>query len=306
MVGGTAAAPDRMAVFKFCALTLTWSASFMLTTITLQELSVGLATMTRTLLATAVLWAVLLLRRTPLPRLPRVYAHMAVVGLLNITIPLTAFSYGQLFVASAEAAMFNAATPLLVVGWSVLLRLRRTTWREIALLGIAFGGVLLVLRIHEFASLDPSLRGGQLACLAAVLSISISLVYIDRFVRPYRVDTSVLATLMVSAGAIGACATMPFLGLELRTGTISPHTIVALLVIGAITSGLNHIWNLDLIQAWGPTAASTMSYLIPIGALLLGTVFLHERLTWVQLVGAAIVVASVVVFGQLSRRRTAR
>ncbi|HEU4999288.1 MAG TPA: DMT family transporter, partial [Lapillicoccus sp.] len=57
----------------------------------------------------------------------------------------------------------------------------------------------------------------------------------------------------------------------------------------------------DVVREVGPTVGATVTYVIPVVAVVLGMVFLHERLQWPQVVGAVIVLASAVVIGRPRR-----
>jgi drug/metabolite transporter (DMT)-like permease len=74
--------------------------------------------------------------------------------------------------------------------------------------------------------------------------------------------------------------------------------------LGIAGTGLAYIWNTNLIQSWGATKASTVTYLIPVVGVLLGIVVLGERLSWNEPVGALLVIAGIALSqGRLPRRR---
>jgi drug/metabolite transporter (DMT)-like permease len=72
-------------------------------------------------------------------------------------------------------------------------------------------------------------------------------------------------------------------------------TWVALLFLGILGSGLAFVMSYYLIHEIGPTRTSMVTYLFPLGGVLLGVVFLHEQLSWQLLVGAVLIIASLVV-----------
>ena len=69
---------------------------------------------------------------------------------------------------------------------------------------------------------------------------------------------------------------------------------MAILVLGVVGTGLAFVLQYDVVREVGPTVGATVTYVIPVVAVVLGMVFLHERLQWPQVAGAAIVLASAV------------
>jgi drug/metabolite transporter (DMT)-like permease len=70
---------------------------------------------------------------------------------------------------------------------------------------------------------------------------------------------------------------------------------VALLFLGVIGSGFAFILAYTLIHEIGPTRTSMVTYLFPLGGVILGATFLHEELTWQLIAGAILIVASLVI-----------
>lgn len=58
--------------------------------------------------------------RDRLPRDPRLWGHLAVVGALGVTVPFTLFGYGEQRVSSVLAGIWNAATPLVALPLAAL------------------------------------------------------------------------------------------------------------------------------------------------------------------------------------------
>lgn len=105
--------------------------------------------------------------------------------------------------------------------------------------------------------------------------------------------------LLIATGLLAL--TIPVAGLE----PIHLHTdaILALLALGVVGTGAGYVLNYRLIADEGP-AASIVSYLIPVVAVLLGAAGLHEPLSARVLVGAAVVLLGVALSAQAGRRAT--
>src|SRR5690606_16542077 len=72
-------------------------------------------------------------------------------------------------------------------------------------------------------------------------------------------------------------------------------TWVALLFMGVLGSGLAFVMLFYLIHEIGPTRTTMVTYLFPLGGVILGVVFLQEQLTWQVIAGAVLIVSSLVV-----------
>jgi drug/metabolite transporter (DMT)-like permease len=72
-------------------------------------------------------------------------------------------------------------------------------------------------------------------------------------------------------------------------------TWIALLWLGIFGSGLAFAMAYYLIHEIGPTRTTMVTYLFPLGGVILGVTFLHEQLTWQLIAGAILIVLSLVV-----------
>lgn len=76
-------------------------------------------------------------------------------------------------------------------------------------------------------------------------------------------------------------------------GEVSGGVLAAMLALGAIGSGLAYVWNFQVVSRAGATTASSVTYITPLVAAIVGVTFLGEDLTWNQPVGALIVLSGV-------------
>jgi drug/metabolite transporter (DMT)-like permease len=70
-----------------------------------------------------------------------------------------------------------------------------------------------------------------------------------------------------------------------------PISIISIIALGAITSGLAPIWHFRLLSIVGSSITSTVAYMTPIVAVIVGVALLGEPITWNEPVGGAIVLA---------------
>lgn len=312
---------------KFVALAVIWGASFLLMKIGLESLApLQIATL-RVLSGAATVMIVGSLLGARLPRQPRVWLHLAVSGLFLCSLPFTLFPLGEQRVSSALAGIGNATTPLATVVFSLLLiPTDRLGARKIVSVIVGFVGVVVILQPWQ-AQDRPDLFGFGMTLVAGA-SYGLGWTYLRRFLGPGDVGGLGLpaAQLAMSSVQLAVVTTGWWLlhlvtrvtGVTGDTGdSVAPwspargsehlvSSVVAVLVLGVVGTGLAFALQFDIVRAVGPTVGASVTYVIPVVAVALGVVFLHERLQWPQVVGAAVVLAAAVVIGMPSGRRQRR
>jgi drug/metabolite transporter (DMT)-like permease len=99
------------------------------------------------------------------------------------------------------------------------------------------------------------------------------------------------SALLPSAGALLLGVVTPWIGRQ--PVTLSGTVVLSVVALGVVSTGIAYVLNYRLIQDEGPTAASMTNYLTPVVAVLLGVMFVDERLSWNLAVGTAVVLLGV-------------
>jgi drug/metabolite transporter (DMT)-like permease len=212
-----------------------------------------------------------------------------IAGVTNSALPFLCFSFAALSITAGLSAIFNAATPLFgaVIAW-VWLKDKLTPSRVLGL-AIGFAGVLWL--VWDKASFKPGADGSSsgwavVACLAAALLYGISASFTKRYltgVPPLAVaagsQLSASLTLLVPAVVWWPAAT--------PSGT----AWMAAAGLALLCTGVAYVIFFRLIASVGPANAITVTFLIPVFAVLWGWVFLHESLTPSMLIGCVVIVA---------------
>jgi drug/metabolite transporter (DMT)-like permease len=68
-----------------------------------------------------------------------------------------------------------------------------------------------------------------------------------------------------------------------------PCPVLGMLALGILGSGFAYIWNFKVMEAAGSAIASTVTYVTPVVAVIVGIIFLGEGVTWYEPVGGLIV-----------------
>ena len=298
---------------KFGALAVIWGSSFLLMKVGLDALApVQIATLRIVTGALTVLTAALAMG-VRLPPFGRIWGHLAVAGLVLCSIPFVLFPLGEERVSSALAGIGNATTPLSAVLFTVLLLpASRPDRRTVLAVVTGFLGVVVILQPWE-AQGRPDMVGFAMTLLAGA-SYGLGWTYVKRFLS--KDDLGGLG--MPAAQLLMAALQMVVVNLVWwwlhgsTTGMAAPWSpvpgsgsvlwpLAAILVLGVVGTGLAFVLQYDVVREVGPTVGATVTYVIPVVAVILGMVFLDERLQWPQVVGAVIVLASAVVIGRPRR-----
>jgi drug/metabolite transporter (DMT)-like permease len=284
---------SRASLVRLCLLASLWGASFLFIKLALEGLSPIQVVLGRLLAAVAVLLVIAVLSRQPLPRDPVVWGHLVVMGVVANIVPFFLFAWGEERITSGLAGILNGTTPLFTLGFAVaaLDEERLSAPRALGLLG-GFVGVVLVVGPWDQNPLTSSIPG-QLACLLAAACYGLAFVYTRRFLSTRGYPPLALATGQLSCAALTLIALSPVVA---RTPVSLTGTVVAsTLALGAFGTGLAYLLYYRLITDEGATTTSTVTYLIPIVAVILGAVTLGEPVGWNLFAGAVVVIGGVAV-----------
>jgi drug/metabolite transporter (DMT)-like permease len=251
-----------------------------------QREHVGTTTLlaSRYALGAIALWLALLLLRRPLPNLR--------VGLIALALGATTFAAASaLYLAAIErmgagpAGVVSYCYPVLVMAGAIVLGRERLSRRRAVALGLAVGGVGLLVAGHGLGAVNGS--GALLAFASA--SLYTAYVLISAALRD-RVEPLALSTLVATGAALAfAAAHTVHGGAPVHTATAALAVVALALVptafaVSAFLSGLGRI---------GPSRASIASSIEPAVAVACGVLVLGEQLVPVQFVGAGFVIAAV-------------
>jgi drug/metabolite transporter (DMT)-like permease len=300
--------PRSYVVPGFLALSAIWGASFLFIKVGVRELHPVYLTVGRLALGVVTMLILLVIMRDGLPRSLRVWAHMAVVGILGMAIPYTLFGYGEQRISSVLAGIWNATIPLMALPLAALVfRTERLTARKVAGIGVGFVGVLVVLGVWQGAG--GSALTGQLLCLAAAACYGVTIPYIKRFLSGESISGPALVAGQLLAGTVVLAAVAPLIaGAPPAPASLSADVVASVLTLGVLGTGIAFLLHFRNIRLVGASAASLVTYLIPVFAVVAGVAVLDESLRWFQPVGTLIVLSGVALSQGIpvSLRRTPR
>jgi drug/metabolite transporter (DMT)-like permease len=284
----------------FITLGIIWSSSFLWIKIGVQEVGPMSLVAFRMLFGALTAIGIAAYYRIALPRDLKTWGIFAILGPASLAIPIFFISWGEQTIDSAVASILNATVPLftLLVAHFWLHDDKITFQKTLGLL-IGFAGVLTLMSKDLLASEHGSVIG-QGAVILASLFYAGSAVAIRKYTQ--HIDNTMrgvgmLLTSAVLMWIVGPIAERPFAIPAL------PITWIAALWLGVLGSGLAMIMLYYLIHEVGPTRASLVTYLFPVGGVILGVLFLKEHLSWQLIAGTVMIIASLGIVNY--RRKTA-
>ena len=282
--------PKHWAVFL--ALGAIWSASFLWIKIALEEIGPLTLVAFRVLFGLLTGLAVALILRIRLPRERKIWRIFAVLGVFNVAIPFFLITWGEQSIDSAVASILNATVPLFTVLLAhFFLSDDRITLPKISGLLIGFAGVVLLLS-KGFKSDTQSSLLGQVAVILASISYAGSYIYARR--NTAEVPGQIRGMLPLFSASAIMWVIAPLAEAPLSIPRL-PITWIALLWLGVLGTGLAMIMQYYLVHEIGPTRATLVTYIFPLGGVLLGVIFLHEQLSWQLAAGAILIISSIAV-----------
>lgn len=299
-------ATDRPAAGRWLpsmvALAAIWGCSFVFIAVGLRELHPVYVAFGRVAAGAITILVVLAIRREALPRSRRLWAHFAVLGVFGMALPWTLFGYGEQRIPSLLAGIWNGTTPLLVLPIAVLIfRTEKFTAQRVAGLALGFVGMLVVLGAWQ---VDGGELAGQLMCFAAAACYGLAIPYQKKFITGHSASGFAITAGLLLAATVELAVLAPIVagGAPPVPWDLSLEVIASVVALGALGSGIAFVLNTHNLRTIGASAASMVTYLIPVFAIIVGVLLLDEHLTWFQPVGALIVLLGVAVSQGLFRK----
>ncbi len=270
----------------YIALGIVWGCSFIFIKLGLEFLTPFGVAFGRCALGALALLIYSRMKKISLVRDRRMLGHLWVVSLLLNVIPGILFALAETEVTSILAGIINAVTPLMTLIAIILVsRNEPPTKPQVIGLLIGFLGVLTVLGAWNGLGTNP--LWAILVLLAAVTCYGFSFPYSRRFILPANLSPESMATAQVSLGALTLLPLFIFDGVNGDEYRIGP--VLAMVALGVFGSGFAYIWNFTIMRAAGSAIASSVTYVTPVVAVIVGLIFLQEKLHWYEPVGAIVV-----------------
>ncbi len=285
---------------EFVLLSALWGASFLFMRLGAAEFG-ALPTAGVRVTVAAVFLLPLLLLRGLWSDLFRHRHKLLLLGMLNSGLPFASISFALLSISTGLSSLLNATVPLFgaLVAWLWL----KDRPHGLKIIGLLIGFVGVAMLAWGKASFKPDASGhasgwAVLACLFACLCYGISASYTRRYLA--GVPSLVIATGSQIGAAVGLCLPTFWLWPERNPGITA---WLALLAVGVLCTGIAYVLFFRLIEKMGAAKSLTVTFLIPVFAVIYGAVFLDESVTsWMLLCGAVILFGTAMSLDLFKRR----
>lgn len=192
------------------------------------------------------------------------------------------FSIANKMTTAANVIVLQFTAPIFVILLSILCFKKRPGRLDLITCAAVLGGIL-------FFFVDSLSAGGTMGNVLALIS---GLSYAGVFLMNDMPDSDAISSVFWG-DLISAVVGLPFVALETD---FSPATLTSLLVLGVFQVGLAYILLTVGLKTTPPVTASLVSGIEPVLNPILVAVFYHEMIGPMALVGAVIVVGSVVAY----------
>src|SRR6188474_1008613 len=277
---------NRVDWLIFLALGFMWGSSYLFIKLAVDDFGTFTLVALRLLVGAALLWIVIRIAKQPLPRERRIYGHLWVMAIINITIPFLLITWAEQSVESSLAAILTSPVPLFAIVLSAIF-LRDEPMRVNGVVGLVVGFIGVVIITSRGLSGEGSSVIGELALLGAAFSYACGAVYSRRNVR--GLPPMIPAVLQVTFAAI-ITGVIALLFEQPWTATPDVQAIFSILWLGILGSGLAYLLVFRLFAAWGATRTTLVAYLIPVWGIVLGYLVLQEPVDATIIVGTALVI----------------
>jgi len=261
-----------------------WGAAFLFLRIAAPEVGPAWAAEIRLVVGAAVL-VVVAGPRTLRAARGRMISFL-IAGALFSAVPFTLIAFATVTLPAGFTALLNAATPLFTAAIAVAFLGQRLGLQAVAGLGV---GVVAVVILVGWSPLEPG--AATILAVAAGLGAPASYALAGNYVRAKmaRVEPLELATGMLVAGSILA---LPVALLSGAPRTPALDGVVSLVGVGVLSTAVAWPIFFRVLRRTTPTAASTVTFIVPAFALTWGSLVLAEPVGLGLLVGFGLIAAS--------------
>ena len=293
--------PRWKTLLAFAIIYFVWGSTFYAIRVGVHEVPPLLYAAVRFTIAGVALFAWAVARREHLPK-GREWAAVALVAFFIFVLDYGFLFWAEQRVPSGTAAVILATIPaFMAIAEITLLRTERLTFRLASALLIGLAGVVVLVDPAAGIAGAPVYLFGAAALLVSAMSWSFASVLSKRLPMPPSKVMSAATQMLV--GGLLLCIVAAAAGEErgFHPGAVSSAAWIALAyltVAGSIVGFTAYTW---LIHHQSPTKVGTYAYVNPLVAVVVGHFIGGEVLDARTMLGAALVLVSVIVI--TTRRR---
>lgn len=266
-------------------LSAVWGASFPLIRIAAPAFGPWPMACLRCALAAVVLSLLMRITRNRWPA-RRHWPAITLLSALTVGAPFVLFNWAGLVLPAGYSAVLNATAPLFGVIAGALFERERLTGRKLLGCAVGLAGVALLVRLGPVTP-DWRVILAVLACTAASASYGFGAILMKRATMAHDALPASAAVHVAGALVLLLPAAVAAPAVQLR-----PDAIVALAVLGTVTSGFMYWLSMRLMREIPASAATSSAFMIPMFGVSWGALFLGEPVTPGMVPGVALVLVA--------------
>ena len=227
--------------------------------------------------------------------------HFLVMALLATVIYYWAFASGTSLLLSGVSGVLSGAIPLFsFIVAAIFLRQEKITVMRLCGLMLGFAGVILIAKPWQVSGESISLAGVGYMILGS-LSVGISFVYAKKFLADKQIAPLALTTYQIGLALVILACITPFTGITAiaQDSTASLGLIIGL---GLLGTGVAYLTYYYLILNLGAVVASSVPYIPPVVALIVGFLAANEQLGVTEILSMVLIMSGVFLLQRPSRR----
>lgn len=220
------------------------------------------------------------------------WRELALIGLLSVSLPFLLYAWAALQLPAGYSALLNSTTVVFGMFFSAWFKEDTLTLRKVTGCLCGFAGVALIVGLGP---VEPSTRVylAALACLTASACYGISTPLMKRAL--HRMEPLQIAA---SLHAVSLLMLIPGAAWSWPQAQFTPMALLAVVIMGVVTSGLAYWMHIRILAHVSPVAAMSPTFMIPIFGVGWGHIFLGEQLSpGIFGGGALILLASALITG---------
>lgn len=268
------------------ALSVLWGGSFFFVGVAVAELPPLTIVTLRVSLAAVMLWTTVFAMGLRPPKGRTIWAAFLGMGLLNNVIPFSLIVWGQTQIASGLASILNAATPIFaVVVAGIFLPDERVTSLKAFGVTIGFLGVVLMVGL-------PAINGTGVLAHSAVIAATLSYAFAGVFGRRFKgmhVNPIVTAAGQVTASSLFLAPIALLVDGPIEIADLEITALSSVFGLAFFSTAIAYVLYFKILESAGATNLLLVTLLVPVSAILLGSLFLNEALRAVHYLGMAMI-----------------
>ena len=282
---------------RFALLAILWGASFLMVLRVVDGFGWIGAVSIRSLVASSLLFLIAKVKRRKLDFSIGIFPF-AVLGVTMVAMQLIGLSFAVPRIGTAMTAILVGAIPLFSSVIGRLMRIEEMGVAGFVGLIIGFLGIVLLVGFPEGEVTGRFILGiivCTVGCIAAAFASNYS---------KMRMSSVGSWEQVIGAFFFGGVFTAPLLLFVPFHRSPLAADWLNIVVLAALCSSLCYVIYFKLVAKMGATRAISVEFLVTVVAVLIGALYLHEAISWIQLLGGALVIVGCTLILSLFTRKS--